>query len=598
MRTSSRRLPRLAMSAEALARIGGRIGGLERRRLCAAGAQRLVHLFDRREFRRPLSALLPPGAQPVQHEAQGRASVVETPADALRGPRGAQAVCRLLDRLAHRDPGRVVGGPFHHLERRFPGAHVGGHCRHTRTAGGERGRCPTGGLSRRAALQRPRQRLVFDEQRAEVVRIVEGIRVARQFVGPERRMAGEPEDVKHLFHDGQHRALDRFGRRRNHRCRSDAANLACRVARDRRVPALRDEHTRAPRQRRELRRRRGMPEQDGARSVEQRHGDGRRVEPRPRRARGRLVECANEREDVGRRLRGACGACAGRTARGSAAPSPAPVATARLSATCVAKTQRMTNPLTASAGLGRLGAAGLSYSTALPAGRCDQMSARGSSVIVDLERTIGELAPRVLRYTNARLGDPALAEDVAQESLAALVRACRNGAPRFGEAFVFAIARSRAGGRRSGGGCGRRSNSRPAPQRRAVAEARAIAQDEAERVRAPCAAAGRIRRRSCSSRSAACRWRTRRRRLVSPSRRSRCVCHVRARAWPRCSRRDMADNPHASLDDRLRHAFEANPRAVSRVASEALSAHAPARRRGWLAAVSVAAIVSLAAAIA
>ncbi len=67
-------------------------------------------------------------------------------------------------------------------------------------------------------------------------------------------------------------------------------------------------------------------------------------------------------------------------------------------------------------------------------------------MIVDLERTIGELAPRVLRYANARLGDPALAEDVAQESLAALVRACRNGgAPDSAEAFVFAIARRRAG---------------------------------------------------------------------------------------------------------------------------------------------------------
>jgi len=77
---------------------------------------------------------------------------------------------------------------------------------------------------------------------------------------------------------------------------------------------------------------------------------------------------------------------------------------------------------------------------------CDRMSARGSSVIVDLEGTIAELAPRVLRYANARLADPALAEDVAQESLAALVRACRNGgAPESAEAFVFAIARRRAG---------------------------------------------------------------------------------------------------------------------------------------------------------
>ena len=114
------------------------------------------------------------------------------------------------------------------------------------------------------------------------------------------------------------------------------------------------------------------------------------------------------------------------------------------------------------------------------------MSGRGSSVIVDLDGTIAELAPRVLRYANARLGDPALAEDVAQESLAALVRACRNGgAPESAEAFVFAIARRRAGraawrrrlwapvelasGARSG---------EPSP------EARAIALDESARVRA------------------------------------------------------------------------------------------------------------------
>ena len=113
------------------------------------------------------------------------------------------------------------------------------------------------------------------------------------------------------------------------------------------------------------------------------------------------------------------------------------------------------------------------------------MGGQGSFVIVDLERTVGELAPRVLRYANARLGDPALAEDVAQESLAALVRACRNGgAPDSAEAFVFAIARRRAGraawrrrlwapielaaGARSGA---------PSP------EARAIARDESARVK-------------------------------------------------------------------------------------------------------------------
>ena len=57
----------------------------------------------------------------------------------------------------------------------------------------------------------------------------------------------------------------------------------------------------------------------------------------------------------------------------------------------------------------------------------------------------------------------------------------------------------------------------------------------------------------------------------------------------------MADNPHAPLDDRLRAAFEADPRAASRVAREALAARAEVRRRGWFAAASAAAMVCLAA---
>jgi hypothetical protein len=57
----------------------------------------------------------------------------------------------------------------------------------------------------------------------------------------------------------------------------------------------------------------------------------------------------------------------------------------------------------------------------------------------------------------------------------------------------------------------------------------------------------------------------------------------------------MADNHHAPLDDRLREAYEADPRAASRVARVALAAHANAPRRGRLAAASVAAMVCLAA---
>jgi len=64
---------------------------------------------------------------------------------------------------------------------------------------------------------------------------------------------------------------------------------------------------------------------------------------------------------------------------------------------------------------------------------------------VDLDGTIRDLAPRVLRYAIARTGDASLGEDVAQESLAALVRHWRrNGPPASAEAFVFAVARRRA----------------------------------------------------------------------------------------------------------------------------------------------------------
>jgi RNA polymerase sigma-70 factor (ECF subfamily) len=64
---------------------------------------------------------------------------------------------------------------------------------------------------------------------------------------------------------------------------------------------------------------------------------------------------------------------------------------------------------------------------------------------VDLDGTIRDLAPRVLRYAIARTGDASLGEDVAQESLAALVRRWRrNGPPASAEAFVFAVARRRA----------------------------------------------------------------------------------------------------------------------------------------------------------
>ncbi len=77
---------------------------------------------------------------------------------------------------------------------------------------------------------------------------------------------------------------------------------------------------------------------------------------------------------------------------------------------------------------------------------CDRMPGEGSSQSVDLDAAIGDLAPRVLRYAVARLGDASLAEEIAQESLAALVRHWRAGGPPTSpEAFVFAVARRRIG---------------------------------------------------------------------------------------------------------------------------------------------------------
>ncbi len=74
------------------------------------------------------------------------------------------------------------------------------------------------------------------------------------------------------------------------------------------------------------------------------------------------------------------------------------------------------------------------------------MTGQGSPVIVDLDATLDDVAPRVLRYLTARLGDVSLAEEIAQESLAALVRCWRNGAPpESADAFVFAVARRRLG---------------------------------------------------------------------------------------------------------------------------------------------------------
>ncbi len=64
---------------------------------------------------------------------------------------------------------------------------------------------------------------------------------------------------------------------------------------------------------------------------------------------------------------------------------------------------------------------------------------------MDLENAIRELTPGLIRYCAARTGDGSLAEEIAQESLAALVhRWKKHGAPDAPQAFVFAVARRRA----------------------------------------------------------------------------------------------------------------------------------------------------------
>ena len=65
---------------------------------------------------------------------------------------------------------------------------------------------------------------------------------------------------------------------------------------------------------------------------------------------------------------------------------------------------------------------------------------------MDLEETVNELAPRLLRYCRGRLYDAEAARDVAQTALTALVARWRkSGPPDSPEAFAFRIASRRAG---------------------------------------------------------------------------------------------------------------------------------------------------------
>src|SRR3954465_15456426 len=65
---------------------------------------------------------------------------------------------------------------------------------------------------------------------------------------------------------------------------------------------------------------------------------------------------------------------------------------------------------------------------------------------VDLETVAAALAPRLVAYATGRTGCRSTGQDIAQEALAALVlRWRRFGPPESPEAFVFAVARRRAG---------------------------------------------------------------------------------------------------------------------------------------------------------
>ncbi len=65
---------------------------------------------------------------------------------------------------------------------------------------------------------------------------------------------------------------------------------------------------------------------------------------------------------------------------------------------------------------------------------------------VDLDATVAALAPRLVVYATGCTGCRSTGQDIAQEALAALVlRWRRFGPPESPEAFVFAVARRRAG---------------------------------------------------------------------------------------------------------------------------------------------------------
>lgn len=61
---------------------------------------------------------------------------------------------------------------------------------------------------------------------------------------------------------------------------------------------------------------------------------------------------------------------------------------------------------------------------------------------MDLEATVAEIAPNLLRYCVGITGDPALGEEIAQDALTVLVARWRNqGPPRSTQAFVYTVAK-------------------------------------------------------------------------------------------------------------------------------------------------------------
>ena len=82
--------------------------------------------------------------------------------------------------------------------------------------------------------------------------------------------------------------------------------------------------------------------------------------------------------------------------------------------------------------------------TSPPLGPLFQEPEDGHAEDPSLEAVLEELAPRLLRFCLGRSTDASLAEDVAQETLVALVdRWRRRGPPESVEAFAFTIARRR-----------------------------------------------------------------------------------------------------------------------------------------------------------